>query len=68
MKEIRINGVSTLFVPYSGDCCVKCYWADNIKVCRLALCRPDEREDGQRGYFRAANVKKIEYSEQIIGK
>jgi len=54
--------VFATFMPYNGENrCVKCV-LQSSKLCKDAPCSPDERQDGLRGFFRAANKSTSEFA------
>lgn len=55
---IGSSGVTAIFIEYHGyHRCAKCIFQSNEKKCEKAPCTPEERKDGRRGFFRAANAK-----------
>lgn len=54
--------VFATFMPYNGENrCAKCV-LQSSKLCKDAPCSPDERHDGLRGFFRAANKSTSEFA------
>lgn len=62
------NGsVEAVFMKYGGcDTCSRCYFAGDDYKCKQVKCRPEERKDGLSGYFRAANVVKVEQQTSVF--